>query len=109
MYDQLVESLKEIPNVRFSEYAWKTRPTGNYGTVQVDFEAEDDIGDDIKQDRAYEGSIDLYTSGKGMMIAGAVESVLETFCEGCWSLNSIQYEMNTGLLHREFVFQLEQA
>ena len=107
IFDYLVELLKAIPGVQFAEYEWKTRPSGNYGTVQLDFEAEDDNGDDCKQDRAWEGSVDLYTRGKEMMIVAAVESALEEVCEGSWELNSEQHEQETGLIHREFVFQIE--
>ena len=107
MYEELVSRLKEISGVQFTEYEWKTRPNGNHGTVQLDFEAEDDEGDDTKQARAWEGSVDLFTRGKEMMIVAAVESVLEEVCEGSWYLNSEQYERETGLIHREFVFQLE--
>ena len=107
MYEELVSRLKEISGVQFTEYEWKTRPNGNHGTVQIDFEAEDDNGDDGKQARAWEGSVDLFTRGKEMMIVAAVESILEEECEGSWYLNSEQYERETGLIHREFVFQLE--
>lgn len=107
MYEELVSRLKEISGVQFTEYEWKTRPNGNHGTVQIDFEAEDDNGDDYKQARAWEGSVDLFTRGKEMMIVAAVESILEEVCEGSWYLNSEQHERETGLIHREFVFQLE--
>ena len=107
MFDTLVALLKAIEGVQFAEYEWKTRPNGNFGTVQIDFEAEIDDGDDCKQDRAWEGSVDLFTRGKEMMIVAAVESALETVCEGSWYLNSEQYEHETGLIHREFVFQIE--
>ena len=107
IFDELVRQLQAIPNVRFEEYEWKTRPAGNFGTVQLDFEAETSNGDDTKQDRAWEGSVDLYTHGKEMMIVAAVESALESVCEGSWYLNSEQYEQSTGLIHREFVFQIE--
>ena len=107
MYEELVSRLKAISGVQFTEYEWKTRPNGNHGTVQIDFEAEDDNGDDNKQARAWEGSVDLFTRGKEMMIVAAVESILEAVCEGSWYLNSEQYERETGLIHREFVFQLE--
>ena len=107
MFDTLVTALKAIKGVQFAEYEWKTRPNGNFGTVQIDFEAEDDDGDDVHQDRAFEGSVDLYTHGKEMTLVAAVETALESVCEGSWYLNSEQYEHDTGLVHREFVFQLE--
>ena len=107
MFDTLVALLKAIQNVQFTEYEWKTRPSGNFGTVQLDFEAEVDNGNDTKQDRAWEGSVDLFTHGKEMTIVAAVETALESVCEGSWYLNSEQYEQSTGLIHREFVFQIE--
>jgi len=107
IYDELVRQLKAIDGVQFAEYEWKTRPDGNFGTVQLDFEAEDDDGDDWKQDRAWEGSVDLYTRGERPLIVASVENALEDVCESAWSLNSIQYERETGLIHREFVFQIE--
>ena len=107
MFDTLVTLLKAIKGVQFAEYEWKTRPNGNFGTVQLDFEAEDDNGDDIHQGRAWEGSVDLFTHGKEMLIVAAVESVLEDVCSGSWYLNSEQFERETGLVHREFVFQIE--
>ena len=107
IFDYLVQLLQAIPNVQFAEYEWKTRPDGNFGTVQLDFEAEDDNGDDCKQDRAWEGSVHLFTRGKEMMIMAAVESALEEVCSGSWYQNSEQYEKETGLIHREFVFQIE--
>ena len=107
IYDELVRQLKAIRNVSLTEYEWKTRPNGNFGTVQLDFEAADDIGDDQKIDRAWEGSVDLFTHGKEMMIVAAVETALESVCGGSWYLNSEQYETDTGLVHREFVFQIE--
>ena len=96
IYDELVRELQAIKGVAFAEYEWKTRPNGNFGTIQLDFE-----------DRAWEGSVDLFTHGKEMMIVAAVESALESVCGGSWYLNSEQYERETGLIHREFVFQIE--
>ena len=107
IYDELVRQLQAIEGVQFAEYEWETRPAGNFGTVQLDFEAENEIGDNNKLDRAWEGSVDLFTHGKEMMIVAAVESVLEDVCRGSWYLNSEQFENKTGLIHREFVFQIE--
>ena len=106
-YDTLVSKLKEISGVAFTEYEWETRPSGNHGTIQPDFELPSDDGDDEKQDRAFEGSVDLFTHGKEMLIAAAVESALAEVCGASWYLNSEQYERDTGLVHREFVFQME--
>ena len=107
MFDTLVSQLKGLTGVEFTEYEWKTRPAGNHGTVKYDFEAEDDNGDDLKQDAAFEGSVHLFTVGKRTDIAKAVESVLDTNCESGWRLSEEYYEHDTGLVHREYVFQME--
>lgn len=107
MYSELVAALKAIKDVAFAEHEWATRPFGDHGTVQIDFDAEQDSGDDLHQGRAKEGSVDLYTHGQGALISAQVESVLEGFCGASWHLNLKTYERETGLMHREYVFQLE--
>lgn len=107
MYDTLVNKLQSLSGVEFAEYEWRTRPAGDFGTVQLDFEAKSDDGDDLKQDRAWEGSVDLFTQGNKWTIVAAVESVLAELFGNSWYLNSTQYERETGLIHREFVFQME--
>ena len=58
-YDALVAALKttEIP---FAEYGWKTRPAGMHGIVAIDFESSFLNGDGLKQDRVWEGSVDVF-------------------------------------------------
>jgi hypothetical protein len=107
MYDTLADELKKIDGIQFAEYAWATRPKTNHGTYQRDFHAESDNGDDSRIDQAVEGSVDTWTKGHCGLIAAAVESALETVCPGSWYLNSMQVETDTGMLHREYVFQME--
>lgn len=107
IYEELVQELQAIEGVRFAEYEWKTRPNGDFGTVQLDFEAAVENGDDCKVHRAWEGSVDLFTHGQNDEAVEAVEDVLTEICGSSWELNSIQYERETGLIHREFVFQIE--
>ena len=107
MYEDLKALLDQIDGIQFTEYAWATRPKGNHGTYQLDFHAEGDRGDDLHQDQAWEGSVDIWTNGHCGLIAAAVESALETVCEGSWSLNYIGVDQETKMLRREFVFQLE--
>ena len=104
----LIRKLNAIKGVQFAEYGWRTRPQGNFGTIKTqDFELDADNGDDRKQERAFEGSVDLFTVGEEWTIAAAVESVLEEECETCWELNSKQHGRETGLIHREYVFRYE--
>lgn len=107
MYDSIVDALKAIPDLPVAEHEWKTRPVGNHATVQLDFGAADDEGEDAHQDQAYEGSVDLFTKGKAPTVAAQVEAVLEEICGASWHLNSQQYDRATGMIHREYVFEIE--
>lgn len=107
MYSELVADLKALSSVEFTEHEWSTRTAGNHGTVQLDFAANQDSGDDGHQDTAYQGSVDLYTRGQGWDVASMVEHVLEAHCGSSWHMNSKQYESATRLLHREYVFEIE--
>lgn len=107
MYEELVKALQAIRGLPVAEHEWKTRPAGNHATVQLDFAADTDNGSDHHQDQAYEGSVDLYTHGQAWSVAAAVETALDSVCEAAWRLNSVQFDSPTGLLHREYVFQIE--
>ena len=116
-YTQLVAALKaltqgEAPDTKtllMAENEWNTRPDADsYGIVALDFEADALHGNNIKCATAYEGSVDLFSRKKDgdgwvALICGA----LTEHCDGCWSLNSHQYERETGLFHWEWYFQVE--
>lgn len=106
-YEALVAALK-LTSVPFAEYGWKNRPEGAYGVVQIDFEAGNLNGDGGKQDRAWEGSVDLFYP-KLSDRTDLIEEVEETLAEvlgDSWNMNSTQYETGTGLFHVEWVFQV---
>lgn len=105
-YEALVAALK-LTSIPFVEYGWKTRPEGAYGVVQLDFEAGTMDGDGGKQDRCWEGSVDLFyqkLTERGDLIE-EVEETLAAVCGNSWHLNSTQFENDTGLFHMEWVFQ----
>ena len=101
----LVPVMVKLP---MAEDEWNTRPdTVSYGLVSLDFEADDLQGDNVKQDRSYEGSADLYSlerSGAGWV--PLIENTLTAHCDGSWYLNRHTYERDTGLFHWEWVFQI---
>ena len=107
MYSELVSALKALKTVAFAEDEWATRPDTDHGTVRLDFQAARDTGDDEHQDTAWQGSVDLYTHDAGWTQAAQVETVLETICGAGWHLNLKAYENQTGLTHREYVFEIE--
>ena len=106
-YEALVAALKLL-SIPFQEYGWQTRPEGAYGAVQLDFEAGQLNGDGEKLERSWEGSIDVYYPKltDRTDIIDAVEEVLTEICGASWSLNSTQYEQETGLFHVEWVFEV---
>ena len=106
-YEALVAALK-LTSIPFAEYAWRTRPEGAYGVVQLDFEAGRLDGDGAKSDRSWEGSVDLFypkLSDRSDLI-DEIEETLTEILGNSWSLNSTQYETGTGLFHVEWVFEV---
>lgn len=107
-YEALVAALK-LTSIPFAEYGWKNRPEGAYGVVQLDFESGSLNGNGLKQDRAWEGSVDLFypkLSDRTDLIE-EVEETLEEICGAAWELNSTQYENSTGLFHVEWRFRVQ--
>lgn len=109
-YTALVEALQNT-SIPFKEYGWETRPDANFGVVGLDFEIGALNGDDKKQDRAFEGSVDVFFRklSDRATLASTIEGVLESCCGSRWELNSIQHETETGLFHIEWVFRVNGA
>ena len=106
-YNDLVTALGET-GIPFAEYGWKTAPEGDYGVVSLESEADHLDGNDGKQLRAFEGSVDLFfrkITDRAELI-GKVENVLKSVCDASWLLNSFQHESTTGYFHAEWVFQV---
>lgn len=105
-YEALVAALK-LTSTPVAEYGWKTRPEGAYYVVQLDFESGTAVGNGVKLDRSWEGSLDLFypkLTDRDDLI-DATEEILEEVFGASWSLNSTQYEAGTGLFHIEWVFE----
>ena len=96
--------------LKVAEDGWDTRPDAvSYGEIQLEFEAESLDGNDRKKDRAYEGSMDLYSrkrNGDGW--PALIEQTLTEYCDNCWRLNYHTHETGTNLFHWEWVFQIEE-
>lgn len=107
-YEALALDLKAI-GLPIAENAWTTRPTGDYITYALEFEADSDYGDNRKQARAWEGSIDLYAVEKtGGGYVADIEEALDENCDGCWEMITHgAWERETGMFHFEWAFQVE--
>ena len=104
-YEALVAAFR-LSDVPVAEYAWKQRPDGAYRVVSLDFESGSLDADGAKQDRSWEGSVDLFypklTDREDLI--EETEEILTEILGNCWQLNSTQYEPGTGLFHVEWVF-----
>lgn len=107
-YESLLTALEEC-SVPFAENGWATRPESDYGVVQLDFEAGALVGDNRKQARSWQGSVDLFIHKKADRagLIAEVEGILEDTFECAWYMNSSTYETETGLFHIEWVFETE--
>ena len=109
-YESLVDDLKALDGCPFAENGWQTRPkSDSWGVIAIDPEVDTLNGDNLKQARAYEGTIDLFSKRKsGDGYVEDIEEILTERCESCWNLNSHQWERDNGLFHWEWVFQVEE-
>lgn len=108
-YESLVAALKLL-GIPFAENAWTTRPNSDsYGVVSLEFEGDSDDGDDLKQDRSWEGSIDLYSRQKrGGGHSAEIEEILTEICGSAWETSIAGTWEHDSLLFRwEWVFRME--
>lgn len=96
----------EATGIAFEPTAWATAPGTDYGAVALDGAGASVWADDRMQEQALEGTVDLFTRDEGHPQMKAVQAALDRSGVS-WRLNSIQYEENTGLMHYEWVFELE--
>lgn len=103
LYNALAEAL-EACGIPFAEFEWETRPEGDFGVYQLDFESGTDEGADTKIDRSFECSVDLFIRDKTREAAKAavVEGILTDLFEDSWSLSSRQTEIANHLIHLEW-------
>ncbi|MBR2853428.1 MAG: hypothetical protein IKE81_03795 [Clostridia bacterium] len=107
-YNALAEDLKAI-GIPCAENDWNTRPRAPYITYALEFPAETLYADDQKVLEAWEGSIDLYATGKyGSGYAEMIEAALNRHCDGCWRRETNgRWDRETNEFHFEWVFQTE--
>ena len=116
-YENLAEALMALTQgeepdtvtLPMAEDEWDVRPdTVSYGLVSLDFEVNALEADDVKQTRAFEGSVDLFSLEKnGAGWVELIENTLTAHCGASWGLNSRSYEKETSLAHWEWVFRVE--
>lgn len=106
MYDALFTALKAT-GIPFVEYAWQNAPqTSSYGVISLDMQKSALWADGRRNEHTLEGSVDLFERGTPRADFALVDAVMQE--SGLpFRLNSIQYEEDTGLLHYEWVFEVD--
>ena len=105
-YEELKTDLLACEAIPLTEYEWATRPKGNHGVFQIDFDVSNDGGDDFHQGLIREGSLDVYTQGPRPEIWAVLEAILDEYCEASWYVNLEEIDQVTKLLRREYIFQI---
>ena len=107
-YDAFVAAL-QATGVPFAECAWDGRPdSSHYGTVSLDFEGSSDDGDDLKQERSWEGTVDLYSKAKrGGGHPAEIEEILTETCGDAWELSAFEWVPEVALFHWVWEFRME--
>lgn len=105
-YSSLILALKAT-GIPFAEYAWQNAPqSSSYGVISIDMTASTIWADGGLTERTFEGSVDLFVRGNPRTDFRTVDGVLKA--SGLpFRLNSAQYEDDTGLLHYEWTFEVE--
>ena len=101
MLDELINALQET-GYPFAHHAWSRAPVGDYGTYS-ESSGNDLTADGKHVERGTEGFINLFTRDSSDAPRTAIEAVLNDLCIP-WTLNTVQYEDDTGYIHYEWEF-----
>jgi len=86
-----------------------TGQTGPYIVWAEDSEGDTVHADGRKVERAITGTIDYFTKTEDDPVVKQIETALDRADGLAWYLNSIQYEQDTGYIHYEWVFEIDNA
>lgn len=100
--DRLKQALNNTGYL-FAHHAWDAKPQGDYGVYAED-EGDDLIADNRHIERGTRGYIDYFTRDDTSVPRTTIESALNEVCS--FSLESIQFEDDTGYIHYGWVFYL---
>lgn len=79
-----------------------------YGVWAEDSESGKLVADNYKPGQTIQGTIDWFTKDEDDPMISAIPVALNGARIG-WSLNSVQYEEETGYIHYEWLFRVLQA
>lgn len=86
-----------------------TGQTGSYIVWAEDSDGNALHADGEKVERAITGTIDFFTKTENDPVKQQIETALDRADGLAWSLNSVQFEHDTGYIHYEWVFEIDGA
>lgn len=102
MLDGLLNVLNGLTDVEFVEEAWSHSPTQKYGVVTLDGQKALKTGKSMISEKMLRGYVDVFEKKpKGMNTPNSVEAAL-SFLGIYYSLESVQFEEDTGYVHWEW-------
>lgn len=81
--------------------------TSNYIVWAEDGEGDSVHADGKKVERALTGTIDYFTKIENDPVVQQIEVALDSDDGLAWSLNSVQYEKDTGYIHYEWAWEVD--
>lgn len=100
----MLEGLKaalDATNYNFANVAWTKAPAGDYGTYYCDGQEELRTGASSVSELMLHGFVDYFTRDNSSTPKATIEAALDGL--GIWwSLESIQFESETGYIHYEW-------
>jgi hypothetical protein len=80
--------------------------TGNYIVWSEDTQANSIYAEDKMDDRALQGTTDYFTKIEYDPMVNQIETAMNN-SDMSWKLNSIQFEKDTGYIHYEWVWEVD--
>lgn len=100
--DDLLQALTD-EHLDFVLYAWDRSPTGDYGVISLD-SSDDFMCDNSHGESKINAFVDYFTRDPSNTPKTTIETVLSEYC--AYSLNSVQYESDTGYIHYEWMVHI---
>lgn len=108
MLDNIVavmQAIETATGLRTAHYE-AHKKSDRYIVWAEDGEGESLDADNHKEIQTITGTIDFFSKTENDVVVSQIQTVLNSFDDVAWSLNSVQYEEDTGFIHHEWVWQV---
>lgn len=95
---------EETEKAKFYHYRRPADIKAEYGVWAETGEVNSNYSDNRKSEQQLTGYLDYFTLTEYNPVIDQIQEALDNLCCGGWSLNSVQYEDQTNLIHYEWYF-----